>query len=129
LTLEECKIQASILFKSLPKSLSKSLTETLSKPLQKPLLVDAQSSPQDSSSNNALKRFHRCPETREIPTELLKLKHALAVIAFEKGFRSWEELKLQTEGDFLSKRPKSPICIFREISYVRRRRDDSRYDF
>jgi hypothetical protein len=70
LTLDECKIQASILFKSLD-----------------------------------LKRFGRCPETANIPVELLKRKHALAVIAFEKGFDSWASLKLQIgliKGGFLN---------------------------
>jgi hypothetical protein len=89
LTLEECKIQASILFKS------------LSKPASQSLLSDSQ----DVSSKNALKRFHRCPATKDISPELLKLKHALAVIAFEKGFQSWEALKLQIgliKGGFLN---------------------------
>jgi hypothetical protein len=97
LTLEECKIQASILFKT--------LSGAVSKPLPNPSLGEDAQSFQDSSSKNALKRFHRCPETRDIPLELLKLKHALAVIAFEKGFRSWEELKLQIgliKGGFLN---------------------------
>lgn len=70
LTLEECKIQASILFKSLD-----------------------------------LKRFARCPATVNIPADLLKRKHALAVIAFEKGFDSWASLKLQIgliKGGFLN---------------------------
>ncbi len=69
-TVDECKIQASILFKSLD-----------------------------------LKRFGRCPETASIPAELLKRKHALAVIAFEKGFDSWASLKLQIgliKGGFLN---------------------------
>jgi|688.fasta_scaffold714636_2 hypothetical protein len=83
LTLEECKIQASILFKSLTKPSDSS----------------------DAMSLGALKRFRRCPETRDIPTDLLKLKHAFAVIAFEKGFSSWETLKLQIgliKGGFLN---------------------------
>ncbi len=70
LTLDECKIQASILLKEMD-----------------------------------LKRFARCPETAKIPSEMLKRKHALAVIAFEKGFDSWATLKLQIgliKGGFLN---------------------------
>lgn len=70
LTLDECKIQASILLKDLD-----------------------------------LKRFARCPETANISPDLLKRKHALEVISFEKGFDSWATLKLQIgliKGGFLN---------------------------
>lgn len=80
---EECKIQASILLKSLRK---------------------------DHSETSA-KRFRRLPEFENlsisnITQKELKRKDALRVIAIEKGFNSWEQLKCQLpfiRGGFLNK--------------------------
>jgi hypothetical protein len=82
---KECKIQASILLKSLY-------------------------SRDDEKSKQAAKRFQRLPEFKEssldeiIKTEI-KRKSALAVIAIEKWFKSWTELKCQLpfiRGGFLN---------------------------
>lgn len=81
----ECKIQASILLKSLH-----------SKDIGKIKL--------------AVKRFQRLAEfvkltAEEILQTDIKRKHALAVIAVEKGFKSWIELKSQLpfiRGGFLN---------------------------
>lgn len=74
-TLKEGKIQASILLKSLHS-------------------VDCEKSKQ------AAKRFQRLPEFKEFSLDEIiqldiKRKTALAVIALEKGFKSWAELKCQ----------------------------------
>lgn len=71
-TLEEYKIQASILLKSL----------------------------RGLHPEKAVKRFMRLAEFADLSkTEVLqkelKRKHALAVIAIENGFKSWAELKIQ----------------------------------
>ncbi|WP_019216596.1 hypothetical protein [Legionella tunisiensis] len=81
----ECKIQASILLKSLH-------------------------SQDMSTSQQAVKRFQRLPELApfsltELPARIQR-KHALAVIALEKGFKCWEDLKCQLpfiQGGFLNK--------------------------
>jgi hypothetical protein len=82
---KECKIQASILLKSLYSS-------------------DCEKSKQ------AAKRFQRLPEFKKLPLDeiiqaAIKRKTALAVIAVEKGFKSWAELKCQlpfVRGGFLN---------------------------
>ena len=71
-TEDEAKIQASLLLKSL----------------------------KSDDPSKAIKRFSRLPEfsdlsTQELLQKPIKLKHALAVVAFEKGFRSWLDLKMQ----------------------------------
>lgn len=71
-TIEECKIQASILLKSL----------------------------HGSNAEKAAKRFKRLPEfaNLSIPDILkkdIKRKHALLLIAVENGFNSWIDLKMQ----------------------------------
>ena len=84
--LQEAKIQASILLKSL-------------------------GSPDKETSLHAAKRFQRLSEfadfpIAEIPTQDIKHKHALAVIAMENGFKSWADLKSQISlivGGFLNK--------------------------
>lgn len=81
----ECKIQASILLKSLHSN---------------DLAI----------SQKAAKRFQTLPEFKslslpEIIKTDIKHKHALAVIAAEKGFNSWTELKCQLpfiRGGFLN---------------------------
>jgi hypothetical protein len=81
----ECKVQASILLKSLK-------------------------SADSSSSQQAAKRLQRLPEFKnltvvEIIQTDIKRKQALAVIAIEKGFQSWAELKGQLpfiRGGFLN---------------------------
>ncbi len=86
LTVAECKIQASILLKSLR---SKNL----------------------ETAKQAAKRFQRSPEfaalaLEEIIQTDIKHKHALNVIALEKGFPSWVDLKSQLPfiiGGFLNK--------------------------
>lgn len=82
---KECKIQASILLKSLH-----------SNDLEK--------------SRQAAKRFQRLPEFSKYSLEEMigaeiKHKNALAVIALEKGFASWTDLKCQLpfiRGGFLN---------------------------
>lgn len=74
-SIDECKIQASILLKSLH-----------SKDLER--------------SRKAAKRFKRLPEFANLSIEEIiqadvKRKHALAIIAIEKKFKSWSELKCQ----------------------------------
>lgn len=84
-SVEECKIQASILLKSLR-------------------------STNYSTAQNAAKRFQHLPEFRtfsleEIIQADIKHKHALAVIAIRKGFNSWSDLKCQLpfiRGGFLN---------------------------
>lgn len=71
-TLEECKIQASILLKSL----------------------------RGNDADKAAKRFKRLPEfadfsIAEILQKDIKHKHALHLIAVENGFSSWLDLKIQ----------------------------------
>lgn len=81
----ECKIQASILLKSL-----KSNDLELAKKIAK--------------------RFQRLPDFENFSIEEIfqidiKRKHALALIAIEKGFKSWAELKCQLpfiRGGFLN---------------------------
>jgi hypothetical protein len=85
-TISECKIQASILLKSL-----------YSNDIEK--------------TKQAVKRFQRLPEFVEFHQETItkkdiKRKHALAVIALENGFNSWVDLKSQISfilGGFLNK--------------------------
>ena len=85
LSVEECKIQASVLLKSL----NSEIKETV---------------------EHAIMRFHRLPEFEKYSLDELKIKikrkHALAVIAREKGFNSWVDLKCQVPfiiGGFLNK--------------------------
>lgn len=71
--IEEYKIQASILLKSL----------------------------RGNDKEKAAKRFKHLPEFTDLSvTEILqkeiKRKHALCVIALENGFKSWTDLKIQT---------------------------------
>ncbi len=81
----ECKIQASILLKSLRSS-------------------------DPSKVLSAAKRFQILPEfnhvvIEEIAQQDIKRKQALTVIAIEKGFKSWSELKCQLpfiRGGFLN---------------------------
>jgi len=81
----ECKIQASLLLKSLR------VNDT-------------------TSSEKAAKRFQRLPDFKNLSIEEIiqadiKRKHALAVIALEKGFTSWVDLKCQLpfiRGGFLN---------------------------
>lgn len=81
--IEECKVQASVLLKSLRKD----------------------------QAEQAAKRFHRLPEFEnlsisDIMQKEIKRKDALRVIAIEKGFNSWEQLKCQLpfiRGGFLNK--------------------------
>ena len=85
-SVDECKIQASILLKSLHSN-------------------------DTEHSAKAAKRFQRLPEFarlsfEEIIQTEIKRKHALAVIAIEKGFKSWTDLKCQLpfiRGGFLNK--------------------------
>ena len=84
-SVDECKVQASILLKSLH-------------------------SHEIAISQKAAKRFQRLPEFgnlsfEEILQADIKRKHALAVIAIEKGFTSWADLKCQVpfiRGGFLN---------------------------
>jgi hypothetical protein len=84
-SVDECKIQASLLLKSLRSS-------------------------DKESSQKAAKRFQRLPEFgnfsfEEILQFDMKRKHALAVIAIGKGFPSWADLKCQLpfiRGGFLN---------------------------
>lgn len=83
-SVKECKIQASILLKALH-----------SDDIQK--------------AQQAAKRFQRLPEFAEFSLDAIqskvKRKHALAVIAIEKGFKSWTDLKCQLpfiRGGFLN---------------------------
>lgn len=84
-SIDECKIQASILLKSLN-----------SKDVER--------------SQKAFKRFQRLPEFKKLSLEEIlqvevKRKHALNLIAIEKGFSSWSELKCQLpfiRGGFLN---------------------------
>lgn len=86
ITVKECKIQATILLKSLHSS---DLGKTKS----------------------AAKRFKILPEFTDQPLESMmhapiKRKHALTVIAIENGFSSWSCLKMQKPfviGGFLNK--------------------------
>jgi len=84
-SVQECKIQASILLKSLK-------------------------SADIAQVKKAIKRFKKLPEFAALslesllPTEI-KHKNALAVIALEKGFKSWTDLKCQLpfiRGGFLN---------------------------
>ncbi|MGB6976052.1 MAG: hypothetical protein WBE18_01130 [Gammaproteobacteria bacterium] len=82
----ECKIQASILLKSFHSN-------------------------DPEKAKSAAKRLRRLPEfdklsLEEIIQTNIKRKHALAVIALEKGFKSWADLKCQIPfiiGGFLNK--------------------------
>ena len=84
-TVEECKIQASILLKSLH-------------------------SHDVAISKRAAKRFQHLPEFKDyslaaIAQTDIKRKHALSVIAIEKGFTSWTSLKCELpfiRGGFLN---------------------------
>lgn len=84
-SIDECKVQASILLKSL-RSRGRDI------------------------SQKAAKRFQRLSEFGDFSLEDIlqadmKRKHALAVIAVEKGFTSWTELKCQLpfiRGGFLN---------------------------
>lgn len=84
-SVDECKIQASVLLKSLYS--------------KDPVI-----------SQKAAKRFQNLIEfkhdsVQEITQADIKRKHALAVIASEKGFNSWSELKCQLpfiRGGFLN---------------------------
>ncbi len=84
--LQEAKIQASILLKSIH-------------------------SPTTETMYHAVKRFQCLSEFADIPmTEILlkdiKHKHALAVVALENGFTSWADLKMQINlivGGFINK--------------------------
>jgi hypothetical protein len=72
LTIEECKVQASILLKSL----------------------------RGSDAEKAAKRFKRLPEfadlsISDILQKDIKRKHALLLIAIENEFNSWVDLKMQ----------------------------------
>ncbi len=75
LSVEECKIQASILLKALYSN-------------------------EPEMARKAAKRFQRLPEFTKLSFEEIlqsdiKRKHALAAIAHEKGFKSWVDLKSQ----------------------------------
>ena len=95
-SVDECKVQASILLKSLH-------------------------SKDNASSQKAAKRFQRLPEFgkfsfEEIGQSDMKRKHALAVIAIEKGFTSWADLKCQLpfiRGGFLNQwfAPERPLKV------------------
>lgn len=84
-SIKECKILASLLLKSLR-------------------------STDPDAAMKAAKRFKRLPEFHDMSLEEIlaieiKRKHALAVIAFEKGFPSWADLKCQLpfiKGGFLN---------------------------
>ncbi|WP_454780469.1 hypothetical protein [Legionella sp. WA2022007384] len=84
-SVEECKVQASILLKSLRAT-------------------------NQTTVQNAAKRFQNLPEFRNCSLEEIihadiKRKHALAVIALGKGFSSWSDLKCQLpfiRGGFLN---------------------------
>jgi hypothetical protein len=84
-SVDECKVQASILLKSLH-------------------------SPDRAISQKSAKRFQRLPDfgtfsLEEITQADIKRKHALVVIANEKGFTSWADLKCQLpfiRGGFLN---------------------------
>ncbi len=84
-SIDECKVQASILLKSLH-------------------------SKEIAASQKAAKRFQRLTEFKndsiqKIIQADIKRKHALAVIASEKGFNSWSDLKCQLpfiRGGFLN---------------------------
>lgn len=84
-SVDECKVQASMLLKSLHSNDS-------------------------ATSQKAAKRFQRLPEFGNFSLEDvlqadMKRKHALAVIATEKGFPSWADLKCQLtfiRGGFLN---------------------------
>ncbi|QLH43388.1 MAG: hypothetical protein HWD59_12180 [Coxiellaceae bacterium] len=85
LTVQECKIQAAILLKSL-----------CSKDFE--------------ISHRAAKKLQKLPEFAQLSLDEIiqaeiKHKHALAAIALEKGFKSWAELKCQLpfiRGGFLN---------------------------
>lgn len=84
-SIKECKIRASLLLKSLRSS-------------------------DPDAVMRAAKRFKRLPEfttlsLNDISSCEIKHKHALAVVALEKGFQSWSELKCQLpfiKGGFLN---------------------------
>jgi hypothetical protein len=84
-SVDECKVQASVLLKSLHSNNA-------------------------TASQKAAKRFQLLPEFRnfsldEIIQAEIKHKHALALIAHEKGFKSWIDLKCQLpfiQGGFLN---------------------------
>lgn len=85
-SVNECKIQASMLLKSLH-------------------------SQDRDKIKQAVKRFQRLPEFTQFPLDepdhtKVQRKYALAVIALEKGFKSWTDLKCQLpfiQGGFLNK--------------------------
>lgn len=85
-SIDEAKVQASILLKSLH-------------------------SHDREKANRAAKRFKRLPEFAKLSLDEIfqidiKRKHALAVIANDKGFKSWADLKTQIPfiiGGFLNK--------------------------
>lgn len=78
--------------------------------VQASILLKSLHSPKIESSQKAAKRFQRLPEfgnfsLEEILQSDIKRKHALAVIAIEKGFTSWADLKCQLpfiRGGFLN---------------------------
>jgi hypothetical protein len=84
-SVDECKVQASILLKSLHSN-------------------------DVNKAQKSAKRFHRLAEFKnssleEIMHTDIKRKHALGVIALEKGFKSWAQLKCQLpfiRGGFLN---------------------------
>ncbi|MBP9691941.1 MAG: hypothetical protein KBD90_01250 [Alphaproteobacteria bacterium] len=84
-SVDECKIRASMLLKSLDFN-------------------------DITSSQKAAKRFQRHPELKNLSRDEMiqtdvKRKHALAIIALEKGFKSWTDLKCQLpfiRGGFLN---------------------------
>lgn len=83
-SVDECKVKASILLKSIH-------------------------SDNQAISQRAAKRFQRLLEFKNLTQDEIitgvKRKHALAVIAIEKGFKSWTDLKCQLpfiRGGFLN---------------------------
>lgn len=84
-SIKECKIRASLLLKALR-------------------------STDSDAALKAAKRFQRAPQFKELSFDDIqqfdmKRKHALAVIALEKGFESWADLKCQLpfiKGGFLN---------------------------
>lgn len=84
-SVNECKIQASILLKSL-RSCDVAISQKAAKRIQR------------------LPEFKAC-SLEEIIHHPIKHKHALAVVAIEKGFASWADLKCQLpfiRGGFLN---------------------------
>lgn len=78
--------------------------------IQASLLLKSLHSGDQEISKQAARRFQRLPEFKEFSLEEIvqidiKRKIALAVIAMEKGFKSWTELKCQIpfiKGGFLN---------------------------